>query len=254
MLIKIPVSAAIITKNEEARLGRCLDSLDFVDEVVVLDSGSKDGTVELARKKGCIVYQEDWKGYGPQKNSAIQKCRNKWVLIVDADEVIPENTKSIIANAIKSEGIQAYSVSRKNYFHDRWIKTCGWWPDRVVRLLQKESGRFVNNVHEEWVVKGETTALDAFIEHYSYNNYSEMLQKMDVYSSMSAKALYESGKRVNCLAPFSHGLAMFIKAYVIRKGFLDGIDGFIISIVHSGASFLKYAKLMEIWKMVNAKK
>lgn len=253
MVTKIPVSAAIITKNEEARLGRCLDSLDFVDEIVVLDSGSKDGTVELARKKGCVIYHEDWKGYGPQKNSAIQKCRNKWVLIVDADEVIPEDTKSIIANAIKSESIQAYSFSRKNYFHYRWIKTCGWWPDRVVRLLQKESGRFVNNVHEEWVVDGETAPLDAYIEHYSYSSYTEMVQKMDAYSTMSARALYESGKRVNCLTPFSHGLSMFIKTYVIRRGFLDGMDGFIISIVHSGASFFKYAKLLEMQRSAGKK-
>src|SRR3990172_9092730 len=141
---KAPISVAVITKNEEARLPDCLRSVSFAPDIVVLDSGSTDGTVEIARGFGARVFVEDWKGFGPQKQSAVSKCNNEWVLLVDADEIIPPMTRDEIVEVLKKPSADAYSFPRKNFFHGRWIKHAGWWPDRVVRLVCKDRGRFVS--------------------------------------------------------------------------------------------------------------
>lgn len=135
---KAQLSVAIITKNEEKRLPDCLKSVSFANDIVVVDSGSTDRTVEITKEFGCRVFVEEWKGYGPQKNSAVKKCKYEWVLIVDADERIPEETGHEIMKILSSsDSADAYSFPRKNFFHNKWIRHCGWWPDRVIRLFKK---------------------------------------------------------------------------------------------------------------------
>ncbi|MCL0071477.1 glycosyltransferase family 2 protein [Thermodesulfovibrionales bacterium] len=138
---KVPLSIAVITKNEEERLPDCLRSVSFADEIVVVDSKSTDKTVEIAKEFGCRVFVEDWKGYSSQKNSAIDKCKHDWVLVIDADESIPEETKNEIVRIINAtaNSADAYSFPRKNFFHGKWIRHSGWWPDRVVRLFKMRS-------------------------------------------------------------------------------------------------------------------
>jgi len=245
---KIGVSVAIITKNEEDNLPACLQSLSFADDIVVVDSGSTDRTTEIAKEFGCRVFEEDWKGYGPQKNSAIERCKNEWVLIIDADERIPIKTSQVIINVLKSPTADAYSFPRRNYFHNKWIKHCGWWPDYTIRLVRKDKGKFVNITHEKWETKGIVKRLDVPIEHYSYKSYSDMIKIMESRSTEMAAELYNSGKSVNILTPVIHGLSMFIKIYFIRLGFLEGIDGLLISLTRAGGSFLKYAKLLELYR------
>jgi glycosyltransferase involved in cell wall biosynthesis len=243
----IPLSAAIITKNEEKNLSECVKSVSFADDIVVVDSGSTDRTVEIAKEFGCRVFVEYWKGDGPQKNSAIDKCKYEWVLVVDADERIPEETAREIKQIISDpKNADAYSFPRRNYFHDRWIRYCGYWPDRIVRLVRKSTGRFQAITHGRWETSGVLEKVDMPIDHYSFTSYSDMLTILETRSTDMARELFEIGNRANIFTPFFHGIAMFIKVYIFKLGFLNGLDGFIIAITKTGGSFFKYAKLLEL--------
>jgi len=251
---KLPLSVIIITKNEEERLPHCLKSVNFAEDIVVVDAGSQDRTIEIAKSFGCRVFIEKWKGYGPQKQSALEKTYYKWVLSLDADERIPPETAQIISQVIQAPKAQAYSFLRKNFFHGKWIKYCGWWPDRVIRLFEKGHGKFEGMVHETWVTEGKIIELKAPIEHYSYENYSQMLKKLDEYSSTRARELFHKGVKVTPLTPFLHGGWMFIRSYFLKLGFLNGLDGFVISFMNAGSSFFKYAKLLELQKYARSTK
>lgn len=243
---KTRLSAAIITKDEERNLPDCLKSVSFADEIVVVDSGSADRTVEIAKEFGCRVFVEDWKGYGPQKNSALNKCKNEWVLILDADERVPDETADIISGAIQKPGVDAYSIKRKNYLHGKWLQHSGYWPDRQVRLVRKDKGAFYSRVHEKWITDGPVQDLAAHIDHFAFSDYSDMLKTLNDYSTVIARELFASGKRVTVLAPVYHGMAMFFKIYLIEKGFLDGMAGLVTALTKAGGSFFKYAKLLEL--------
>ncbi len=242
----VELSVAIITKNEEARLPDCLRSIPFAGDIVVVDSGSSDGTVEIAKKSGCRVFTEQWKGYGPQKNSAIGKCRHPWVLLLDADERLSPGAAEIIRGALRDPGADAFTVKRKNYLHGKWLRHSGYWPDRQVRLVNRERGAFQGAIHEKWVTRGPVRDLDACIEHHAFSNYSDMLKTLDEYSTVIAGELYASGRRTNFLSPPCHGIGMFLKIYIVERGFLDGMDGFVTALLKAGGSFFKYAKLLEL--------
>lgn len=247
-LEKVPVSVAIIAKNEEKWLPGCLKSISFADDiVVVVDSRSTDRTVEIAKEFGCRVFVEDWKGDGPQKNSAIEKCNYEWVFILDADERVPVETKKRITQIVRDEEEgDAFSFPRKNFFHERWIKHCGWWPDTVIRLVKKNQGRFEAITHGKWKTRGTVVTVNSPIEHFIFNNYSDMLKVLEVRSTDMARELYDEGRRATVLTPFIHGFAMFVKVYFLRLGFLDGFDGFVIASTRAGGTFFKYAKLLEL--------
>jgi len=185
----MPLSIAIITFNEAERISHCLKSAAFADEILIVDSYSQDNTVEIAKDFRCNVITQKWLGYARQKQFAVENCQNDWVLILDADEIIPEETgKEInkIANGAEKKYI-AYNFCRKNFLHNRWIKHCGWWPNRVTRLVNKKYGKFDGrSVHEKWVCPSPVKKLDLFIEHYSFRNYEDMINKMQVYSTLTA--------------------------------------------------------------------
>ncbi len=243
----ISLSVAIITKNEMKRLPDCLRSVAFVKDIVVVDSGSTDGTVEMAREFGCRVYVEDWKGDGPQKQSAVSKCLNDWVLVLDADErLTPEAQAQAIAIVANPESADAYSFTRKSIFHGRWIGRGGWWPDRVVRLFRRSRGEYRAITHGRWITQGKLMHLDASLEHYSFTGYADLVARMNDYSTLRANELYASGARTNPYAAVAHALFMFFKSYVLGLGFLAGFDGLLIALTKSGGSFLKYAKLVEL--------
>jgi glycosyltransferase involved in cell wall biosynthesis len=243
---RIPISVIIVTKNEEKRLSACLKSISFAKDIVVIDSGSEDKTIEMAKSFGCRVFIEQWKGYGLQKQSALQKTIYKWVLSLDADERIPPKTAQAIIQTMQEPNAQAYSFPRKNFLHGKWIKHSGWWPDRVVRLFDKTYGEFKEKVHESWVTKGKIVHLNSQIEHYSFKDYCQMIKKLDEYSTITSKELFNRGIKTNPLDPLIHGWWMFIKTYFLKLGILDGFDGFIISLLNAGGSFFKYAKLLEL--------
>ncbi|MBW2047863.1 MAG: glycosyltransferase family 2 protein [Deltaproteobacteria bacterium] len=245
----MPVSVAIVAQDEEKRIPHCLSTLAFAQEVLVVDSGSRDRTVEIARSHGCRVISEPWRGYARQKQFAVDNCENRWVLILDADEQVPVETGRSIRRITDSPDprFSAYSLLRKNFFHDRWIRHCGWWPERVVRLVDRRRGRFNDRlVHEQWIADGEVGELDMAIEHRSFQSYSDLIKKMDTYSTLAALDMLRRGRRSGWWSPISHGTWMFFRTYLLELGVMEGFDGFMISVLNGGGSFLKYAKLREM--------
>lgn len=246
------VSVAIIAKDEADRIESCLQRLAFADEViVVVDERSKDDTLAIAKSCGCHAVSRPWSGFAKQKQSAVDLAKNDWVLILDADEQVPEQTAESIKRLLVAPDpdVAAYGILRKNFFHGRWIRRCGWWPDRVVRLVNRKKGRFSDHwVHEHWVAKGTVRNLDLVIEHQSFRNYADLIDKMQNYSTLAAMQMRTKGQYAHWWQPPSHGLWTFMRTYFLELGVLEGIDGLIISLLNAGGSFLKYAKLRELWQ------
>ncbi len=245
---KISLSVAIIARNEEQNLPACLESVGFAAEIVVVDSGSTDATAQIARDCGCLVYDEPWRGFAAQKQFAIDRCTQPWILLLDADERIPATTASAIREIVDSNPGEAagYSFPRKNFFQDRWIRHL-WGGDRVVRLFRKGQGRMSSaRVHEAVEVSGPVKALEAPLEHYTESNLSRLLLKTDHYTTLSAQQAFEEGRRASVwTATFLAGFA-FLQSYILKRGFLDGVQGLTLSVAESVSKFFKYAKLSEL--------
>jgi glycosyltransferase involved in cell wall biosynthesis len=251
-LKKSPLSIAIITKNEEENIRSCLQSISFAGQIVIVDSGSTDKTLEIAAKFGCEVYSEGWRGFGPQKQLAIEKCRHPWILVLDADERIPPDTADIIKKIVTDSNIKeaGFSFPRKNYFQGRWIKHAGWWPDRIIRLFRKDAGRMTAAiVHESVEVQGAVGALDAAIEHYTESRLEKIIQKIDKYSTLGAEAAFRVGKKSSAGGAFLRAFFTFVQDYFFRLGILDGMPGLTLAVTDSVNKFFKYAKLNELVKI-----
>jgi glycosyltransferase involved in cell wall biosynthesis len=246
---QISLSVAIITKNEEENLRACLQSIAFARQIIIVDSGSTDATLSIAAEFGCEIYQEAWLGFGPQKQSAIDKCREPWILVLDADERVSQETAAVIKTIITNSSIQeaGFSFPRRNYFQGRWIKHAGWWPDRVIRLFRKDSGRMTKAaVHEAVDVKGPVGALDVPIEHFTESNLSKILQKIDKYSTLGAQEAFQEGKKSSICGAFLRALFTFLQDYFMRGGVLDGMPGLTLAVTDSVNKFFKYAKLSQL--------
>jgi glycosyltransferase involved in cell wall biosynthesis len=255
MAEKIPLSVAIITKDEEANLPGCLKSVAFARQIVVVDSGSADGTLEIARDFGCDVFTEPWKGFGPQKQMAIDRCREPWVLVLDADERIPPETEKAIRQVVSGGegGAPGYSFPRKNFFQGRWIRHMGWWPDRITRLFRNGRGRMTEAaVHEAVDVSGQVVSLEAPIEHYTESRLGEILKKIDRYSTLAADEAFREGRRSSVWGAIARAELTFCQDYVLRLGFLDGRQGLVLSVTDAVNKFFKYAKLSELNRQAGA--
>ena len=248
---KIPASACIIAFNEARRIKKCLDSLRVFEEtVIVIDSRTDDDTERIAREYGCRIYREDWKGFGPQKQSCIDKCANDWVFIIDADEVLPEETAREISKVLGDRAADAYAMPRKNFFHGRWMRHGDWWPDWQVRLVNRKKGVFNSVIHERWVLGdgGTEGKIRAPIEHFCFDKYADMIETMDKYSTIIAEDMFAKGIRADASTPLLHACWMFLRFYALKRGFLDGFDGLAMAFLKAGGSFFKYAKLLELQK------
>ena len=247
---KIPFSVAIITKDEAENMPVCLESVRFADQIVVVDSGSTDDTVKIASDFGCDVFVEKWRGFGPQKQSAIDKCKNKWVLVLDADERIPPETAVAIGDIVSegSDDVAGYSFPRRNWFQDRWIRHL-WGGDRIIRLFQKELGRMTSAaVHESVEVSGLVKALDVPIEHFTESDLSKILIKINHYSTLGAQEAFDEGRKSSVCSAFFRAVFTFLQCYFLRLGILDGSQGLTLSITDAVNKFFKYAKLSELRK------
>ena len=247
---KIRLSVAIITKNEAENLPACLGSIKFADQIVVVDSGSTDDTIKIASDFGCCVFIEEWQGFGPQKQFAIDKCKHRWVLVLDADERIPPETAIVIGDIVSkgSDDAAGYSFPRKNWSQGRWIKHL-WGGDRVVRLFQKDSGRMTPvAVHESVEATGKVEALGVPIEHYTESDLSKILIKIDHYSTLGAREAFAAGKTSTVWSASFRAVLAFFQSYFLKLGVLDGAQGFTLSITDSVNKFFKYAKLGELRK------
>ena len=242
------ISVAIITKNEEENIRDCLGSVQWADEIVVVDSGSTDGTLEISRKCGARVFQEEWKGYAAQKNSAIDKTRNEWILSLDADErVSAELHREIEARLGADPAADGFYIARKNYFSDHWIRHCGWYPDFNLRLFRKSRGRFEERtVHEKVKIQGRTEKLKAPLIHRTYRSLSDFLERMDLYSTLAAQEMKRQGRKVRPTDLFLRPSLTFLQMYILQAGFLEGDRGFLLCRLYSFYTFTKYTKLREM--------
>lgn len=244
------LSVTIIARNEEKNIAACLASLDFADEIVVVDSGSSDRTEELCREHPKVrFFRQDWPGYGRQKNRAAELARNDWILNVDADErVSPELRESLLAADLSAWS--AFRIPRENYFGSRWIKHCGWYPDYTTRFYNRLACRFSErSVHESLECSGRVGTLAGNLRHFTYSGISDYLVRMDSYSTLSASEMHASGRTCGAMALLVKPLATFLKMYVFRLGFLEGYHGLVLSVLYAQYTFCKYAKLREnTWK------
>ena len=248
---KVPLAVAIITKNEEENLRACLQSVSFASQIILVDSGSTDSTLQIAAEFGCEIYSEKWHGFGPQKQLAIEKCHLPWILVLDADERIPPDTADLIKKIVTDSNVKGagFSFPRKNYFQGRWIKHAGWWPDRIIRLFRKEVGRMTTAiVHESVEVQGMIGALDVPIEHFTESSLSKIIQKIEKYSTLGAEQAFKDGKTSSPFSAFMRAAFTFNQDYFLRLGILDGRQGLILAVTDAVNKFFKYAKLSELGK------
>jgi glycosyltransferase involved in cell wall biosynthesis len=237
------LSVIIITKNEAINIVDCVKSARFAHEILVLDSGSQDNTVELALKAGAKVIQTDWPGFGPQKNRAVKWSRGDWIYSLDADERISVELAHEILGAINENKFHVFDVPRKSFFINRFIKYSGWWPDRTRRLFKRGFAKFTSHeVHENLSSHFPVGHLKAHMIHYSYRSLESVLKKINRYSSGSARDL-KNKKDGSLLKAITHGLWAFIRTYFIKLGFLDGREGFILAVMNGESSYYKYLKL-----------
>lgn len=240
------LSVIVITKNEADNIAACLQSVDFADEIIVLDSGSTDDTCAIAKAHNAKVYvNEQWPGFGPQKNKALDLATGEWILSIDADERVTPELKVAILQTLAKPTADGYKIARLSQFCGRWIRHSGWWPDYVVRLFKKQSGRFTDvAVHEQVKIDGKTDVLaGGHFLHYPYENLEALIGKLNSYSSAAAKAAVERGKKTTVLGIFGHAMWTFIRIYILRKGFLDGWQGLVLAGMAAAGSFFRYAKI-----------
>jgi glycosyltransferase involved in cell wall biosynthesis len=242
------LSVTVIALNQEANIGECLASVSFADEIVVVDTGSTDRTVELARTYTDRVLTAAWQGFGRTKNYALDQARCEWVFSLDTDERVSPALQSEIQAVVQADGpLTGYRVPRKNYFCGRWIKHLGWYPDYTLRLFRKDQGRFRDReVHEEVLVNGLVGNFQTPLDHYSYRSVSEYVIRMDRYARLAAQEMAQAGRRpLPGELVFRPGLA-FLHLYFIRLGFLEGRPGYGLAVLMSLYKFLKYYYLREI--------
>jgi len=238
------LSAIVITRNEAANIGECLDGLAFCDERIVVDCGSSDGTVEIARAKGARVETHEWRGFGVQKNFALSLATGDWVLSIDADErVTPELAQAIKAAIAGGGAVDGYELPRVSSFCGRPMRHSGWFPDYVLRLFRRGQGRFDDAlVHERVILSGTVKRLDKPLIHHPVLRLEDALSRMDRYSTASAQTLVASGRKVSFATGLSHGFFAFFKTYVLRLGFLDGAEGFLLAVANAEGSYYRYMK------------
>lgn len=240
---KIQISAIVITRNEAARIADCLRTLDFCDEIVLIDNGSTDRTVEIAREMGCRVIETiDWPGFGLQKQRALDLARGRWVLSIDADERVTPELKLEIQRVLNDGRKQGYLIKRKSQFLGRWMRFGGWYPDYVLRLAQRKCCRFDPvPIHEKLIVEGSIGVFTHHFLHYSYRNIDDVLSKQKRYALASAEKIRQKkGFRVGILGATVRSFWTFLRLYILQLGILDGRLGFISAAFKSQEVFWKY--------------
>jgi glycosyltransferase involved in cell wall biosynthesis len=241
----VPVSVTVITRDEAANIDACLASVAWADEILVVDCGSTDRTVDIARARGARVIVKDWPGYGAQKNFAAAEAAHDWILSVDADErVTPELASEIRATLAGSPTIAGFRIPRVTWHLGRWIRTTDWYPDYQLRLYDRRRARWKErHVHESVTAEGPVGLLKNDLQHYAYRDITHHHQTMDRYTTLAAEDMHASGRRAGFVDVALHPPAAFLRNYVLRRGFTDGMPGFIISVMNAHYVFLKFAKL-----------
>lgn len=239
------LSVIIITKNEALNIRECIESVKWADEIIVVDSGSTDDTVAICRELTPHVYLHDWPGFGIQKNRALDYASREWVLSLDADERVTPELRAEIESTMRDGKAQGYEVPRLSSFCGRFMHHSGWYPDYVLRLFRRGSARFSDNlVHERLMIASKTERLQGLLLHYAFENLEEVLHKTNQYSSAGAQMQHQRGRQSSLSGAVLRGLWSFVRTYVMRAGFLDGREGFMLAFSNAEGTYYRYVKLM----------
>lgn len=250
MASRPPLTAVIITLNEEHNVLRCLESLEWAEEVIVVDSGSTDRTCEIAKSKGAKVFHHAWEGYGQQKNWAMSQASHSWILFVDADEAVSAELQEEITRFLSQngnvEGVQYWGADfpRKTWFLGRWILHGGWYPNRLIRLLHKGKGKWTEPaVHETLRIDGPVRSMRSDLLHYTFRDVGDQVITNVKFSRLGARVARDRGEKGSVLRIFLKPIGKFLETYVWKGGFLDGFPGFVISVNAAHSIFMKYVEL-----------
>lgn len=245
---KLPISITVIACNEEKRIGECLQSVQWADDIVVIDSGSSDQTVAIAEKYGAKVIHHDWPGYGAQKQFATTQAKHDWILNLDADEFVTEELAMSIHNTFSTtpQSVAAFKCNFEHFLMGRWLRHGEAYPDPHIRLYNRKAADWnCHQIHEYIEVYGTVGALSGSIRHRTAESLAEYIDKINRYTNLQADLLITSGRHVSCLQIFTRTLWRFLRGYIVKLGFLDGVAGLTHSMTSTLTTYLKYAKAYE---------
>ncbi len=239
------LSVTVITQNEAHNIEACLRSVSFADEIIVLDSGSTDQTVQIARSLGASVnISVDWQGFGVQKNRALALATSDWVLSLDADERVPAALQAEIRGVLEATEFDVYAFPRLSSYCGQFIHHSGWHPDRVTRLFRRQTARFSDDlVHEKLITERPVGQLRTPLLHESFRSFESVLDKVNRYSTAGAQSLFSKEKSASLGKAIGHGLWAFVRTYFLRRGFLDGRMGLVLAISNAEGTYYRYLKL-----------
>jgi glycosyltransferase involved in cell wall biosynthesis len=248
MANKVPVSVYVLTYNNSRTIERCLKNLMWAEELLVVDSFSTDGTFEICQRYTDKVYRREWKGHCNQYQYAADLTTREWIMFVDADEEVPLELAEEIQRELDGgvKGVDGFFVYRRTYYLGRWIRYGGWYPDGEIRLYRRDRGRWGGGLHAKVVVDGKVGSLENQYLHYTYRDISDQIQTIDKYSRIAAEDLVQGGEKFSLLKLLFHPPFRFIKEYIFKSGFRDGLPGLIIIVTTMFYVFIKYAKLWEL--------
>lgn len=241
------LSVAIIARDAAGQIESCLKSVAFADDIVVVDSGSTDSTIDIARHHRARVIHKEWLGFGNQKRFAVTQAHHDWVLCIDVDERVTDELRQSITSALASPRFRAFRMARRNRFMGRWLRHGEGYPDWSLRLFDRRTASWSeDNIHEKVVTDVAVGALTGDLLHQSETTIADYLAKQNNYTTLQAQKLFNSGKRASSMKMFFNPLFRFIKFYFLRLGILDGIPGFVHISIGCFNTFVKYAKLREL--------
>lgn len=243
------ITGIVITKDEEKNIRECLESIKWLDEIIILDSGSTDNTLGIAKNFTNNIHTTEIRNIPEKRRFALNnsKISNNWVLFLDADERITPELRKEIESLSDNSDVSGYYFNRRNYYLGKWIKHCGIYPDYCLRLFRKDKGKITNRIiHEGIEVEGGSLKLKNDMLHYSYNDLEQMVSKINFFSSEEASEHLRNNKKITKIGVFTHALSAFLRVFISRKGFLDGLSGFYVSFTYSLVNFLSHLKLLKL--------
>jgi glycosyltransferase involved in cell wall biosynthesis len=243
------LSVIIITKNEEENIRGCLESVRFSDEIVVVDSESTDNTIEICKEFTDKILVTDWPGYGAQKQRALAMATKDWVLTIDADERVTQELQEEISRTLATTHFDAFEIHFRSQYCGKTIRFGDWWNDKQVVLFRRTKGHFPTlKVHEKLHIEGKIGKMKGLIRHLAFQNLNRVLTKMNAYSTWSAEQKFSRGKKATLWTALSHSFWTFLRGYIVRLGFLDGREGFLLAVSNAEGTFYKYMKLAYLSK------
>ena len=241
-----PISVVIITKNEEHNIERCLKSVRWANEIVVIDNGSTDRTMDICRKYNCVIKETDWLGFGTLKKMAVDTAKYDWIFSIDSDEEVSEQLKDKILSTLENPTCNGFRIKRESFYLGKKIRHCGWQRDYQLRLFNRKFGNFNDKpVHESVNISGTVGKIEAPLYHYTYPTVQSHIEKMNRYTELGLDLLIEKKKTASIGGAVLRGLAKFFKMYILQLGFLDGKIGFVLCYNSAFGVYLKYLKLWE---------